>query len=52
VGFFDALGLKQWTLGRWSMGGGIVQHVALQASGAGTPADAFCQCRHQAAAHV
>jgi pimeloyl-ACP methyl ester carboxylesterase len=28
VGFFDALGLKQVDLGGWSMGGGIVQHVA------------------------
>jgi pimeloyl-ACP methyl ester carboxylesterase len=28
VGFLDALGLKQVDLGGWSMGGGIVQHVA------------------------
>jgi len=28
VDFFDALGLKQVDLGGWSMGGGIVQHVA------------------------
>jgi pimeloyl-ACP methyl ester carboxylesterase len=28
VGFFDALGLKHVDLGGWSMGGGIVQHVA------------------------
>jgi pimeloyl-ACP methyl ester carboxylesterase len=28
VGFFDALELKQVDLGGWSMGGGIVQHVA------------------------
>jgi len=28
MGFFDALGLKQVDLGGWSMGGGIVQHVA------------------------
>jgi pimeloyl-ACP methyl ester carboxylesterase len=28
VGFFDALGLKHADLGGWSMGGGIVQHVA------------------------
>jgi pimeloyl-ACP methyl ester carboxylesterase len=30
VGFFDALGLKQVDLGGWSMGGGIVQHVAFR----------------------
>lgn len=28
VGFFDVLGLKQVDLGGWSMGGGIVQHIA------------------------
>jgi pimeloyl-ACP methyl ester carboxylesterase len=28
VGFLDALGLKQVDLGGWSMGGGIVQHLA------------------------
>ena len=28
VGFMDALALKQVDLGGWSMGGGIVQHVA------------------------
>jgi pimeloyl-ACP methyl ester carboxylesterase len=28
TGFLDALGLKQVELGGWSMGGGIVQHVA------------------------
>jgi len=30
VGFLDALGLKQVDLGGWSMGGGIVQHVAFR----------------------
>jgi pimeloyl-ACP methyl ester carboxylesterase len=30
VGFMDALGLKQVDLGGWSMGGGIVQHVAFR----------------------
>jgi pimeloyl-ACP methyl ester carboxylesterase len=30
VGFFDALGLKQVDLGGWSMGGGIVQHLAFR----------------------
>ena len=30
VGFIDALGLKQVDLGGWSMGGGIVQHVAFK----------------------
>ncbi len=29
VGFFDALGLKQVNLGGWSMGGWIVQRVAI-----------------------
>jgi len=28
IGFLDALGLKQVDLGGWSMGGGIVQHIA------------------------
>ena len=28
LGFLDAVGLKQVDLGGWSMGGGIVQHVA------------------------
>ena len=28
VGFLDALGIKKVDLGGWSMGGGIVQHVA------------------------
>jgi pimeloyl-ACP methyl ester carboxylesterase len=28
VGFLDALGLKQVDLGGWSMGGGVVQHLA------------------------
>ncbi len=28
AGFIDAIGLKQVDLGGWSMGGGIVQHVA------------------------
>jgi pimeloyl-ACP methyl ester carboxylesterase len=31
TGFMDALGLKQVDLGGWSMGGGVVQHVALHA---------------------
>ena len=30
VGFFDALGLRQVDLGGWSMGGGIVQHLAFR----------------------
>ena len=30
VGFFDVLGLKQVDLGGWSMGGGIVQHLAFK----------------------
>jgi len=30
VGFLDVLGLKQVDLGGWSMGGGIVQHVAFR----------------------
>jgi pimeloyl-ACP methyl ester carboxylesterase len=30
VGFLDALGLKQVDLGGWSMGGGVVQHVAIK----------------------
>lgn len=30
VGFMDALGLKQVDLGGWSMGGWIVQHVAVK----------------------
>ena len=30
VGFMDALGLKQVDLGGWSMGGGIVQHLAFR----------------------
>lgn len=30
VGFLDALGLRQVDLGGWSMGGGIVQHVAFR----------------------
>jgi pimeloyl-ACP methyl ester carboxylesterase len=30
AGFLDALGLKQVDLGGWSMGGGIVQHVAFR----------------------
>ena len=30
AGFMDALGLKQVDLGGWSMGGGIVQHVAFR----------------------
>jgi pimeloyl-ACP methyl ester carboxylesterase len=30
VGFLDAMGLKQVDLGGWSMGGGIVQHVAFR----------------------
>jgi pimeloyl-ACP methyl ester carboxylesterase len=30
VGILDALGLKQVDLGGWSMGGGIVQHVAFR----------------------
>jgi pimeloyl-ACP methyl ester carboxylesterase len=30
VGFLDALGIKQVDLGGWSMGGGIVQHVAFR----------------------
>jgi pimeloyl-ACP methyl ester carboxylesterase len=30
AGFLDALGLKQVDLGGWSMGGGIVQHIAFR----------------------
>ncbi|MGD0294326.1 MAG: alpha/beta hydrolase [Terracidiphilus sp.] len=30
AGFLDALGLRQVDLGGWSMGGGIVQHVAFR----------------------
>jgi len=30
VGILDALGLKQIDLGGWSMGGGIVQHLAIR----------------------
>ena len=30
LGFLDALGLKQVVLAGWSMGGGIVQHLAFQ----------------------
>jgi pimeloyl-ACP methyl ester carboxylesterase len=33
VGFMDALGIRQADVGGWSMGGGIVQHVAFRHPG-------------------